>query len=200
MIPTAPQPRRAFQGWRYLETKDAPADFGDAADGDFPPELARRLREAGAPGERRQTGQLSISRALPSRAADEHAAPGVPTGPGPSARQVVGAAHLEVVDRAEAGLGQRRLAPRFDRLDTGAPARSASAAARSAAFSRGGDAALVRRQVAVARGEREAVGLAHRRRAEDLHRQVEVARHALDHQQLLVVLLAEDRDVGRGIG
>lgn len=48
MIPTAPQPRRAFQGWRYLEPKDAPADFGDAAAGDFPPELARKLREAGA--------------------------------------------------------------------------------------------------------------------------------------------------------
>lgn len=48
MIPTAPQPRRAFQGWRYLDPKEAPADFGDAAGGDFPPELARRLREAGA--------------------------------------------------------------------------------------------------------------------------------------------------------
>jgi hypothetical protein len=48
MIATAPQPRRAFQGWRYLETKDAPADFGEAADGDLPVELARRLREAGA--------------------------------------------------------------------------------------------------------------------------------------------------------
>ena len=48
MIPTAPQPRRAFQGWRYLTPKDAPADFGDAAAGDFPPDLARRLREAGA--------------------------------------------------------------------------------------------------------------------------------------------------------
>ncbi|HWF76884.1 MAG TPA: DUF1489 domain-containing protein [Caulobacteraceae bacterium] len=48
MIPTAPHPRRAFQGWRYLEPKDAPADFGEAASGDFPPDLARRLREAGA--------------------------------------------------------------------------------------------------------------------------------------------------------
>jgi hypothetical protein len=48
LIPTAPQPRRAFQGWRYLETKDAPVDFGEAADGDLPLELARRLREAGA--------------------------------------------------------------------------------------------------------------------------------------------------------
>jgi hypothetical protein len=48
MIPTAPHPRRAFQGWRYLEAKDAPADFGEAADGEMPADLARRLREAGA--------------------------------------------------------------------------------------------------------------------------------------------------------
>ena len=48
LIATAPQPRRAFQGWRYLETKDAPVDFGEAAHGDLPVELARRLREAGA--------------------------------------------------------------------------------------------------------------------------------------------------------
>ena len=48
LIPTAPQPRRAFQGWRYLQTKDAPVDFGDAAHGDMPADLARRLREAGA--------------------------------------------------------------------------------------------------------------------------------------------------------
>ena len=48
MVPTAPQPRRAFQGWRYIETKEAPADFGEAAEGDLPPDLARRLREAGA--------------------------------------------------------------------------------------------------------------------------------------------------------
>ena len=48
MIPTAPHPRRAFQGWRYLEAQDAPADFGEAADGEMPADLARRLREAGA--------------------------------------------------------------------------------------------------------------------------------------------------------
>ena len=48
LVATAPQPRRAFQGWRYIETKDAPVDFGEAAEGDLPPDLARRLREAGA--------------------------------------------------------------------------------------------------------------------------------------------------------
>ena len=47
MIPTAPQPRRAFQGWRYLSPQDAPVDFGAAGE-DIPLDLARRLREAGA--------------------------------------------------------------------------------------------------------------------------------------------------------
>ena len=49
MIETAPQPRRAFQGWRYLEPKDAPPDLSQiAGDGELPIELARRLREIGA--------------------------------------------------------------------------------------------------------------------------------------------------------
>jgi len=48
LIATVPQPRRAFQGWRYFETKDAPADLaqGDAAE--LPQDLARQLREIGA--------------------------------------------------------------------------------------------------------------------------------------------------------
>ena len=48
MVPTAPQPRRAFQGWRYLAPKDAPPDLAETANADVPPELAQRLREAGA--------------------------------------------------------------------------------------------------------------------------------------------------------
>ena len=44
----APTPRRAFQGWRYLEPKDAPPDLGNEAYGDIPQHLARQLREAGA--------------------------------------------------------------------------------------------------------------------------------------------------------
>ena len=49
LIPTAQQPRRAFQGWRYLDPKDAPADLAAlTAGGDMPADLARRLREIGA--------------------------------------------------------------------------------------------------------------------------------------------------------
>jgi hypothetical protein len=48
IIRVAPTPRRAFQGWRYLEQKDAPPDLETVGEGDIPPELARALREAGA--------------------------------------------------------------------------------------------------------------------------------------------------------
>ncbi len=49
MIRTAPQPRRAFQGWRYLAPKDAPPDLpGGEAEGTMPQALARELRELGA--------------------------------------------------------------------------------------------------------------------------------------------------------
>ena len=47
LIPTRPQPRRAFQGWRYLEAADAPPDaknFEDAADG-IPRAMRAELRE-----------------------------------------------------------------------------------------------------------------------------------------------------------
>src|SRR3954449_1815249 len=47
-IRVAPTPRRAFQGWRYLEPRDAPPDLSVEAFGDIPTELARQLREAGA--------------------------------------------------------------------------------------------------------------------------------------------------------
>src|SRR6201992_2902655 len=47
-VRVAPTPRRAFQGWRYLEGKDAPQDLAQDRLGDIPSDLARRLREAGA--------------------------------------------------------------------------------------------------------------------------------------------------------
>lgn len=45
--PVRPTPRRAHQGWRYLEDKDAPADLGTGAlEGDeLPPELRAALAE-----------------------------------------------------------------------------------------------------------------------------------------------------------
>ena len=48
IVRVAPTPRRAFQGWRYLDPKDAPPDLDVGPDGAVPQDLARRLREAGA--------------------------------------------------------------------------------------------------------------------------------------------------------
>jgi hypothetical protein len=49
LVRTAPQPRRAFQGWRYLAAKDAPADLAAIGGADaLPEELRRQLVELGA--------------------------------------------------------------------------------------------------------------------------------------------------------
>ena len=44
-----PRPFRAFQGWRYLDPKDAPRDLDKAAPGAaaMPEKLRRELRELG---------------------------------------------------------------------------------------------------------------------------------------------------------
>ena len=49
LVPTAWQPRRAFQGWRYLAAREAPADLGGEAEGlsDMPPEMRRELASLG---------------------------------------------------------------------------------------------------------------------------------------------------------
>jgi hypothetical protein len=48
-VPTEWQPRRAFQGWRYLKAEDAPADLGGARSAlrELPPELRRNLADLG---------------------------------------------------------------------------------------------------------------------------------------------------------
>ena len=46
IVPTLWQPRRAFQGWRYLVEKDAPADAG-TQDADLPGHLRVELSELG---------------------------------------------------------------------------------------------------------------------------------------------------------
>ena len=45
---TTPQPRRAFQGWRYFTDADAPPDLPTGVGEGVPMELARQLREIGA--------------------------------------------------------------------------------------------------------------------------------------------------------
>lgn len=49
VVRTEWQPRRAFQGWRYLKPEDAPADLGAdrAALAEMPPKLRRELAELG---------------------------------------------------------------------------------------------------------------------------------------------------------
>jgi hypothetical protein len=50
LVRTAPQPRRAFQGWRYLEAGEAPADLAGPVRGraTLPPELQAQLVALGA--------------------------------------------------------------------------------------------------------------------------------------------------------
>jgi len=51
-------------------------------------------------------------------------------------------------------------------------------------------------EVLVARAQRETVGLAHGGRADDLDRQTQIGSEPADDRELLIVLLAEHRDVG----
>ncbi len=49
LVPVRPVPRRAFQGWRYLEAADAPPDLGKAGKelAHLPPKMRRDLAELG---------------------------------------------------------------------------------------------------------------------------------------------------------
>ena len=47
LVETQIQPRRAFQGWRYLKPEDAPADLPEGVATDLPPEMRAELAELG---------------------------------------------------------------------------------------------------------------------------------------------------------
>ena len=49
LVLVQPRPFRAFQGWRYLQAKDAPSDLDRAAPGarNMPEAMRRELRELG---------------------------------------------------------------------------------------------------------------------------------------------------------
>jgi hypothetical protein len=48
MVRVTPRPRQPFQGWRYLDAKDAPPDMGAAGfDEDSDAELALELSKLG---------------------------------------------------------------------------------------------------------------------------------------------------------
>lgn len=47
LILVQPRPKRAHQGWRYLEDADAPIDLGEGEAADLPPELAGQLAGLG---------------------------------------------------------------------------------------------------------------------------------------------------------
>lgn len=49
VVPVDPRPRGPFQGWRYLQAKDAPPDLAGPGTGDedLPMELRRELRTIG---------------------------------------------------------------------------------------------------------------------------------------------------------
>ena len=49
LVPVRWQPRRAFQGWRYLDGKDAPVDLkpGEVSEEAMPSDMKKELRELG---------------------------------------------------------------------------------------------------------------------------------------------------------
>ncbi|MEL7485644.1 MAG: DUF1489 domain-containing protein [Pseudomonadota bacterium] len=47
IVATEAQPRRAFQGWRYLDPQDAPRDASASGRDSAPPELRAELAELG---------------------------------------------------------------------------------------------------------------------------------------------------------
>ncbi|MFN3233715.1 MAG: DUF1489 family protein [Alphaproteobacteria bacterium] len=47
VVVTQPYPRRAHQGWRYLDPADAPPDLKEGDADDLPPDMAAELKDLG---------------------------------------------------------------------------------------------------------------------------------------------------------
>ncbi len=47
LVLVSPRPRRPFQGWRYLDAKEAPPDIGKGGAGGLPDKLRRELAALG---------------------------------------------------------------------------------------------------------------------------------------------------------
>ena len=47
LVLTEPLPRRAFQGWRYLDSSEAPADLDPSIGAELPSDMAAELRALG---------------------------------------------------------------------------------------------------------------------------------------------------------
>jgi len=47
IVPTAPKTCKAFQGWRYLDEKNAPPDLASGDSADMPPDMAAELKRLG---------------------------------------------------------------------------------------------------------------------------------------------------------
>lgn len=46
-VHVAPRPHRPFQGWRYLQAKDAPPDLGSSGEGEMPEAMRQELARLG---------------------------------------------------------------------------------------------------------------------------------------------------------
>ena len=108
--------------------------------------------------------------------------------------QAFAVAQLHIVDRGEADLEQACARRRQKRCRRSAIGQRCGGVPQDT-VQLGRDASLLGREVGVAGGHGEPVRLPDRRSPDDFHRHVQIIHHATNHQQLLVVLLAENGEI-----
>ena len=196
-VPVRPRPYRAFQGWRYLADKDAPPRSR--------PRRARRVRTCPSRcGANCANWVCSKPRCCRSAGCGRvFAATSSRTGPsGNAMRSAPASRHGALRDSPRAkparSICARAFGQRSSAIDW--PALSSRSAFRQHAIERRRGRALVRREVDVARRHREAVLFAHASAAPMIFAGMSRSRAMRGHDlELLVVLLAEHREVGRDL-